>query len=257
MENLGGLIHKMPYTALFFLVGSAAISALPPFNGFISEWLTLQALFFLPEALSGMAGKIFGGLFFVALGMTASLVAGCFIKAFGITFLARPRSKKAENVREAGVLSLLSMAALSAVCLGLGLWSEYLLQFISQALRPFAGVNTDGLFRQEWGAVVFRAEPASGVLSVSTVLILVAGGCLSALALFYLRGRPKTELQGVWACGIVPAARNQYSAMGFSKSVRWAFRWVLRSRRERVVEENDNVYVGAEIGLSSNDSLHF
>ena len=90
MDAMGGLIHKMPYTAMVFLVGSAAISALPPFNGFVSEWLTLQALFFLPVAISGVTGKIFGGLLFILLGMTAALVAACFVKAFGITFLAKP-----------------------------------------------------------------------------------------------------------------------------------------------------------------------
>ncbi len=255
MESLGGLIHTMPYTALFFLAGSAAISALPPFNGFTSEWLTLQSLFFLPEALPGVAGKICGGLLFVALGMTASLVAGCFVKAFGIIFLARPRSKKAEKVREAGFLSLAPMAVLAATCLGIGVWPEFLLRIISQALRPFAGINTDGMFRQEWGGVVFRADPAFGILSVSTVMILTAVGVFAAAALFFLRGRPKLDVQGIWACGIVPNARNQYSSMGFSKPVRWAFRFVLRSQRERVVEENDNLYSGRK--LAYHQTIHY
>ena len=215
----------------------------------------MQSLFFLPEALPGVAGKISGGLLFVALGMTASLVAGCFVKAFGIIFLARPRSKKAEKVHEAGLLSLAPMAVLAAACLGIGVWPEFLLRIISQALRPFAGINTDGMFRQEWGGVVFRADPAFGILSVSTVMILTAVGVFAAAVLFFLRGRPKLDVQGIWACGIVPNARNQYSSMGFSKPVRWAFRFVLRSQRERVVEENDNLYSGRK--LAYHQTIHY
>src|SRR6266704_1815452 len=91
MDRLGGLIHRMPYTAFAFLIGSAAISALPPFNGFVSEWLTFQAILVSPQlpqwVLKFMVPAV-GGL----LALSAALAAACFVKAFGITFLGRART---------------------------------------------------------------------------------------------------------------------------------------------------------------------
>src|SRR5207247_5670135 len=99
MERLGGLIHRMPHTAFVFLVGSAAISALPPFNGFVSEWLTFQAILLspaLPQWLLKFLVPAVGAL----LALSAALAAACFVKAFGITFLGRPRTKVARDAVE-------------------------------------------------------------------------------------------------------------------------------------------------------------
>src|ERR687892_1842529 len=94
MEHLGGLIHNMPLTSLAFLVGCVAISALPPLNGFVSEWLTFQAILQSPElpqwGLKIMVPAV-GGL----LALSAALAAACFVKAFGVTFLGRPRTPTA------------------------------------------------------------------------------------------------------------------------------------------------------------------
>ena len=100
MERQGGLIHRMPRTAFFFLVGCAAISALPPLNGFVSEWLTFQAILLgpgLPEWGPKLVIPVAGAL----LALAAALAAACFVKAFGITFLGRPRSAEAAAAREA------------------------------------------------------------------------------------------------------------------------------------------------------------
>src|SRR6266478_2340399 len=99
MEELGGVIRRMPSTALYFLIGAIAISGLPPLNGFVSEWFTYQALlagFGATPTLTRLAFPIAGAL----LALTAALAAACFVKAFGITFLALPRSPEAEEARE-------------------------------------------------------------------------------------------------------------------------------------------------------------
>ncbi|HEV3175880.1 MAG TPA: proton-conducting transporter membrane subunit, partial [Stellaceae bacterium] len=91
MEHLGGLIHRMPRTAFVFLIGSVAISALPPFNGFVSEWLTFQAILdgsLLPQWLLKFAVPLVGAM----LALSAALAAVCFVKAFGVVFLGRPRT---------------------------------------------------------------------------------------------------------------------------------------------------------------------
>jgi hydrogenase-4 component B len=100
MEELGGLIKRMPRTAVFFLIGAAAISALPPLNGFASEWLVFQALLggaAIPQPEVAVLMPVAVGL----LALTSGLAAACFVKAFGITFLALPRSREAEEAREA------------------------------------------------------------------------------------------------------------------------------------------------------------
>ncbi len=100
MEEMGGLIKRMPWTAFFFLIGAAAISALPPLNGFASEWLVFQALlggFNIPVPEVAVLMPIAVGM----LALTSGLAAACFVKAFGITFLAIPRSHEAEHAHEA------------------------------------------------------------------------------------------------------------------------------------------------------------
>src|SRR6266516_4117287 len=116
MERLGGLIRGMPFTAFAFLIGSAAISALPPFNGFASEWLTFQAILLspqLPQWVLKFLVPAVGGL----LALSAALAAACFVKAFGITFLGRARTSVAHDARETDALSLTAMFVLVVLCL--------------------------------------------------------------------------------------------------------------------------------------------
>lgn len=255
LETMGGLIHRMPYTATAFFVGSVAIAAFPPLNGFISEWMTLQALFFLPQAWPGLAGKVAGILLFVTLAMTAALVAACFVKAFGIAFLARPRTRRAEAAGEAKMSMVLPMLTMAGACFYLGLWPHQLLRFLSRILAPYIGIDTRGLFDITQGGLLFQANNAEGILAVPVLAAVLLTGCLAAVGLFYLRGKIRQSTAPLWACGRTSTARNQYSAMGYAKPVRWAFRWVLRSQRERVVDENENIYVGRK--LSYHQTIHY
>ncbi len=105
MEHLGGLIHRMPQTAFAFLVGCAAISALPPLNGFVSEWLTFQAILLSPQ-LPSWGLKLLIPAVGALLALSAALAAACFVKAFGVTFLGRPRTPAAGRARETDPFSL-------------------------------------------------------------------------------------------------------------------------------------------------------
>ena len=96
MEHLGGLIHRMPQTAFVFLIGCAAISALPPLNGFVSEWLTFQAILLSPQ-LPSWGLKLLVPAVGALLALSAALAAACFVKAYGVTFLGRPRTRAAET----------------------------------------------------------------------------------------------------------------------------------------------------------------
>ena len=126
MERMGGLIRRMPSTAAYFLIGAVAISGLPPFNGFISEWLTYQGLlagFGTTQSLTRIMFPLAGAL----LALTAALAAACFVKAFGISFLALPRSVEAANAREVSVEMRCGMGLLAAACVATGLGAGWLL----------------------------------------------------------------------------------------------------------------------------------
>ena len=122
IEQFGGLLRRMPWTGLFFLIGAMAISGLPPLNGFASEWLTFQAFLF---GFRGSAEPLVYFLFPIAaatLALTTALAAACFVKAFGISFLALPRSQAADDAQESPMVMLAPQAFLAALCVALGLF---------------------------------------------------------------------------------------------------------------------------------------
>src|SRR5689334_23410592 len=116
MEHLGGLIHRMPQTAFVFLVGCVAISALPPLNGFVSEWLIFQAILISPQ-LPSWGLKFLVPAVGAMLALSAALAAACFVKAFGVIFLGRSRTPVAAAAEETDRFSLAAMLFLSALCL--------------------------------------------------------------------------------------------------------------------------------------------
>ena len=116
MDKLGGLIHRMPFTSFVVLVGCVAISALPPFNGFVSEWLIFQAVLQSPE-LPQWALKIMVPAVGAMLALAAALAAACFVKTYGVTFLGRPRGTAAEAAHEVDRFSLAAMSILAVLCL--------------------------------------------------------------------------------------------------------------------------------------------
>jgi hydrogenase-4 component B len=145
LDRLGGLIRRMPWTALFFLLGALSISALPPFNGFVSEWLTLQALLRSAE-LTSTPVKIAFALCGVALALTAALAVTCFVKAFALGFLGMARSKRARRAVEARQSMLVPMGFLAALCLLLGVLPTYVIPMLDETLAPMTGAGaTDAL----------------------------------------------------------------------------------------------------------------
>jgi hydrogenase-4 component B len=256
IEKLGGLIKKLPYTAVFFLIGSAAISALPPLNGFVSEWLVFQALLSLPQVLEGVTGKLVGAVLIALLGLTGALAAACFVKAFGITFLAKPRSIHAENAHEASNSMLLAMGLLAGICILFGVWPQLLLTILIQTLAIFPGMDTTAFFQHEWYLVAFQSAKASGGISTQLLVLLLITGLAIASLIYRIYGTPKRLLAETWTCGIVPNTRMEYTATGFSKPIRMAFRGILRPQRETVTEQDaDNRYFGRK--LSYHTSIRY
>ena len=247
IEQLGGLIKKMPYTAALCLVSSLAIASLPPLNGFVSEWLTFQALLFLPHGLDGIAGKIFSALLIALLGLTGALAAACFATAFGITFLAKPRSKQAKQAVEAVPSMLAAMGILAGLCIVLGLWPQVMLRLLSQTLGNYPSMKAADLTSHNWSILSFTVGPNNGELSIVAVILLLLGGLMIAALLHFAFGKEKVAAGETWTCGIVPNHHMEYTATGFSKSIRMVFKSIIDSHDETLINANNNKYHGRKL----------
>jgi hydrogenase-4 component B len=229
IEHFGGLLRRMPWTGLFFLVGAMAISGLPLLNGFTSEWLTFQALLLGFASTPGMVRLNFP-LAGALLALTTALAAACFVRAFGISFLALPRSPQAAQACESPALMLLPQAWLAALCFGLGL-------FPGVVIRALGGVmgSLPGLQR--------RSDIVSGVAGMSSgfesfdhvVPVLLGAALLGGLAVAGLltgRRRPAMRQAPTWGCGGELTAQTEYTAAAFSKPLLMIFRAVYRPTRQ-------------------------
>ncbi len=231
IEEMGGLLKKMPWTGMFFLIGSIAISALPPLNGFVSEWLTFHAQL-LSINLSDNIIKIIVLSSGAALALTSALAAACFVKAFGISFLALPRSEHAQHAKEAPGSMLFGMGILSLLCIVLGVLSIYFLPVLDSIASPLAGTSVVPKLTFELSLATL--SPQTG--SVSTIWIftlLFVFVPVPFIMAFALGGRTKSRKYETWGCGQpVSTARNEYTATGFSKPIRMWGSGIYRSHRE-------------------------
>ena len=135
IDQLGGLIKWMPLTAFWFLAGILSISALPPFNGFVSEWLSLQTLLRSAE-LSSVPVKLVFALCGAGLALTAALAVTCFVRVFAMSFLGMRRLPEERKVAEAPSSTLLPMAILAILCLAFGLLPTYVIPALDTAISP-------------------------------------------------------------------------------------------------------------------------
>ncbi len=228
MEDLGGLIKLMPYTALFFLIGAVSISALPPFNGFASEWLVFQSLF-ASIAISGLALKILFAIVIAVLALTSALAAACFVKAFGITFLALPRSEHAEHAKEAGWPIKLGMGFLALLCIVFGVYPLPVLNLLNTIA---SGLLSNPIIPNLTNSSTLFVTPfTNGFSSFSPVWIAVL--ILGIVIISYileriLIGKIKKRAYNTWDCGSHLNPRMQYTATAFSKPIQMIFKNIYR-----------------------------
>ncbi|HYM04104.1 MAG TPA: hydrogenase 4 subunit B [Stellaceae bacterium] len=232
MERLGGLIHRMPRTALLFLVGAAAISALPPFNGFVSEWLIFQAIlnaFLLPQWVLKFAVPVVGAM----LALAAALAAVAFVKAFGVAFLGRPRSPAAERAAEVGPAMFVPMALLALLCAGIGVAP----QLVIAALGPVAAATLPGSSPLPTAIYPWIAPLGPDRSSYSGLVILAAVALMAALLAFAIHrlGSHRLRRSPAWDCGFPdPRPATQYTASSFAQPIRRIFGSVVFAARERI-----------------------
>ena len=233
MEHFGGLIHRMPQTAFAFLVGCVAISALPPFNGFVSEWLTFQAILLSPQlpqwALKIMIPAV-GGL----LALSAALAAACFVKAFGVTFLGRPRTNAAERAREVDVFSRGAMFVLAALCLLIGILPALAIDALAPVSMSLLGGRMPVQSHIQWLTIIPIAASRS---SYNGLLVFIFITLSVLAAVFFIHNFASRALRraDAWDCGFPdPSPMTQYSAGGFAQPIRRVFGTLVFRARERV-----------------------
>jgi formate hydrogenlyase subunit 3/multisubunit Na+/H+ antiporter MnhD subunit len=233
MDKLGGLIHRLPFTSFVFLVGCVAISALPPFNGFVSEWLIFQAVLQSPE-LPQWALKIMVPAVGALLALAAALAAACFVKAFGVSFLGRPRSPAAENAKEVDRYSLSAMFILAILCLLAGILPGLIIDALSPITVQILGSRMPIQVNEPWLSIVPIAASRS---SYNGLLVMVFITVSASLAVFVIHRFASHALRRgpAWGCGFSdPTPAAQYSGGSFAQPIRRVFGTLMFHARDHV-----------------------
>jgi len=223
MEEYGGLLRRMPWTGLFFLIGAVAISALPPTNGFVSEWLVFQGLFLSLE-LPSLFLKLMFPIAAALLALTGALALACFVKAFGISFLALPRSSHARKAKEVPVPMRIGMGILATLCLVLGLGPTVMVPLLDRVSEPFVGISMAGrMFEMgEWTLAPASGEFSSLSTPVLAMVLIGLTGLGWGLA-YVLGGKGNKRFYKTWGCGLNGTARMEYTATGFVQPIKRVF----------------------------------
>lgn len=234
MEHLGGLIHRMPITAATVLIGCAAISALPPLNGFVSEWLIFQAVLLSPQlpqwGLKFLVPAIGG-----ALALSAALAAACFVKAFGITFLGRPRTPHAAAAVEVDAVSRSAMVILATLCVVAGVLPGFVVDGLGNVVRELTARS--GLPPQAglpWLSLIPLTPDRSSYNGLVLLIFLTLTSIAIALAVRRLSSHAVRRAPA-WDCGFPDASpATQYSASSFAQPIRRVYGSTAFRAREQV-----------------------
>ena len=234
LDALGGLVKRMPWTAAAFFVGSAAIAALPPLNGFVSEWLTFQAL--LQNVRLPLPGlNLVFTVAIAALALTGGLAVACFVKAYGVGFLALPRSEAAARAHEAPPAMRGAMVVTAAACVALGLGATPVVDALgglAAALVPAA----DPIIAGDW----FTLHVSQGFASMSTgaLALALAAAIVLPLGILALAGaRPRPRPFETWGCGrLLQTARMEYTATAFANPFTRVFDFFYRPVKRLDIE---------------------
>ncbi|MDP4279543.1 MAG: proton-conducting transporter membrane subunit [Dehalococcoides mccartyi] len=230
IEKMGGLVKLMPYTSVIFLVGAVSISALPPFNGFMSELMLFES-FFQSFSLAESSIKILLFSVLAILALTSALAAACFVKAFGAVFLAMPRSQEAASAKEVSKSMIIGPAILAVACLVLGLFAVQIFQAAGYSF-DLPDMSLVGLVLVIFGVLVF-----------------------GMVRLFSPRKSRRSE---TWACGYIrPTPRFEYTATGFAEPLFQIFRLIYRTRHYNERSYEDNQQAIFKQGKSAIHTLKF
>jgi len=247
MEEMGGLIHRLPWTAPLFLVGCVSISALPPFNGFVSEWLTFQA-FLLSPALPHPLLRLLIPLGAALLALTGALAAACFVKVFGVVFLGQWRGRqKPERIHEVGLSMRLGMLLAALACFLLGIFPTWVIAWLDTIPKQLCGARlaeSAGKFGWMWLTPIAheRASYSGPIVFIGILAVVAVTWLLLHIRATSVRRAP------VWDCGFAKLTpRMQYTASSFSMPIRrvLGFLFAVREQIEIVPYTNHPAMPGS------------
>ncbi len=229
LDRLGGLLRSMPWTAVPFLLGCAAIAGVPPLNGFVSEWLALHALLALTD--EGTTGTVLVGAVAAAgLAMTAALALMAFVKVAGLALLGAPRTPAVAAASDPPTATRAALVALAAACAGLAVAAGPLLGVLA-GLRPGAVALPDTGLRLDL--------PGTGGLAPVGLLVLLV--LLTAALARLTRAAPRAAPAAAWACGQQEHPALAWTSAGFTKTMRLVLEPILRPDREVVTRTRGSV----------------
>ncbi len=221
IDRLGGLLKRMPQTAIVFLTGAVAISALPPLNGFISEFLMYFGAVRTPHAVMP---AVIGGL-----ALIGGLAAACFAKAFGMVFLGQPRTELTGTPHDPGVAMMLPMWILAFGCLAVGLLAPWGITSLAPAVAQLSGFPANEMLAD-------AQVPLTGIV-LGTTGFLILGAILVGLRAWLLSGR-EVRTETTWGCGYAhPTPRMQYTSSSFANPITSLFHTLIRTRRHEQCPE--------------------
>jgi formate hydrogenlyase subunit 3/multisubunit Na+/H+ antiporter MnhD subunit len=233
LEGLGGLIHRMPRTAFFFLVGALAISALPPLNGFVSEWLLFQAVIAapdLPQPSLHFASPAIGAM----LALAAALAAACFVRVYGIAFLGRPRTVEAAQAHEAPFAQQVAMGGLALLCVLGGLLGSVLAWALGPVLHDLVGARLPtGEGPTPLSLIAF--DPEQSIYDAPVIALFIAISSLVTMAIVHRLSERRTRRSPAWDCGFPdPSPATQYTASSFAQPLRRVYGALAFAARDTV-----------------------
>ncbi len=250
MEKMGGLAKRMRWTGILFFIGALSVSAIPPFSGFVGEWLMFQSLL-LTQNINDPMVNVLLPVAVAVLALTGALAAACFVRIFGAVFLARPRSKHAAEAKEVPRTMLAGMGIAAGASVLLGVLSVFIIPVIDGVTSSVLGVSISSKLVN--GLVLL---PSTGEFSSMSPLVIGAlllfAVPLAFLATRRLGGHHSVEQGDTWDCGTPLNSRTEYSATGFSNPINRIFRSIYRPHTEVRTEYASSTLVKRKITFSTN-----
>jgi formate hydrogenlyase subunit 3/multisubunit Na+/H+ antiporter MnhD subunit len=239
LAQLGGLIHRMKISAVPMLIAAMAIAALPPLNGFASEWLLLQAILLSP-ALPQFGLKLAVPAVGALVALSTAFASACFVRLYGIAYLGRARTERAATAHETDRFSRSAMIGLAGLCVAAGVLPGLVIDLLAPVTHAVLGARLPSQAGQSWLAVVPVTASRSSYDPLLIAIFIAISGGLTALTL-YRFGSRITRHAPSWACGYQerdPAALHragQYSPSGFAQPIRRVFATLMFRAHEDVV----------------------
>lgn len=237
LERMGGLLKALPWTGLCFLIGCMSISALPPSNGFVSEWVTFQTALQATSLESGVLRAVIP-ITAAVLALTGALSAACFVKVYGVAFLGLARTRRGRRCTEAGPGMVGAQGMLAALCLAFGVFPTATVSALNQIVTDLTGHALTAATANGW---LWLTPISSDTASYSAPLVALGVFlALAAWAVVYLVLRPGGHARmtrgDTWDCGFGALnARMQYTSTAFTMPAQRVFKpfWDLREEVER------------------------